>query len=93
MLGKNKKSFISTNSKKLWDTIKVMTNMNTKSNSLITNDDLRKANELNDVYLRFDTQDCTLEWREALKSLVTEDTSDRVIVDPQKVCLIFSQLY
>lgn len=75
------------NSKKLWDTIKVMTNMNTKSIRLITNDDLRKANELNDSYLRFHTQDCTPEWREA-----SEDTSDRVIVDPQKVCSIFSQL-
>ncbi|XDV21520.1 hypothetical protein PO909_026611 [Leuciscus waleckii] len=69
-----------------------MTNMNTKVNRLITNDDLRKANELNDFYLRFDTQNCVLECREALDSLVIENTSDRIIVDQQKVCSIFSRL-
>ncbi len=61
--------------------------MNTNRNHLITNDDLRKANELNEFYLRFETQECALEYREALESLVIQDTPDRIIVDPQKVCL------
>lgn len=66
--------------------------MNTKGNHLITYDDLGKANKLM-TQVRFGTQDCALECREALESLVIENTSDRVIVDPQKVCLIFSRLY
>ncbi len=36
--------FTSTSSKKLWDTIKVMTNMNTRHKHLCTNNDLEKAN-------------------------------------------------
>ncbi len=78
--------FTSTSSKKLWDTIKVMTNMNTRHKHLCTNNDLEKANELNEFYLRFDIQDHSQEGMYFPETSVSEDTSFRVIIDPQKVC-------
>ncbi len=35
-----------------------------------------KAIELNDFCLRFDAQECSLECRDVLESLIIEDTSD-----------------
>ena len=47
-------TFMSMDSKKLWDSMKVITNMNTTKKRLNTNDDLGKVNELNNFFLRFE---------------------------------------
>lgn len=53
--------------------MKVITIMNTNRKHLITNDDLQKANELNDFFLRFETQDFSLECNNVLETISTTD--------------------
>lgn len=81
--------FIFNNPKRLWDSMKAITNMNTTRNPLITNDDSYKANELNDFYCRFETQDFTLEGNNPLESIPTSDPSSRLVVDPHKIQSLF----
>lgn len=45
--------FTTMNSKKLWDSMKAITNMEPSKMHIYFTDDLQKANELNDFYLRF----------------------------------------
>lgn len=65
------------------DCMKVITNMNTNRKCLITNNDLQKANELNDFYLRFKTQDFSLQCINVLET--TTDSSFRLLVDTHNI--------
>lgn len=49
-------SFCTSNTRKLWETMKFVTNMNPAKKHITTLDSLQRANELNDFYLRFETQ-------------------------------------
>lgn len=42
------------NPKQLWDSMKSITNMHPSRNSVSVLDDLQKANDVNNVYLRFE---------------------------------------
>ncbi len=71
-----------TQSKKLRDTIKAMTNMNTRHKHIFTNNDLEKTNELNEFCIWFGTQDYTQEGMHFPETFVSEDISFRVMIDP-----------
>lgn len=43
------------NAKRPWDSIRGMTNMDTKRKAVFANDEITKANELDDFYLRFES--------------------------------------
>lgn len=49
-------SFISMDTKQLWNSIKHMINMNSSRAQLSSLDDLRRADDLSDFFLRFETQ-------------------------------------
>lgn len=78
-------NFASMDSKKLWVSMKAATNMTTHRKCLITCDDLSKSNELNDFFLRFDTQDFSLECNNVLQSITTVEPCSRLVVDPLKI--------
>ena len=67
-------SFQTSNMKKLWDTMKTVTNMNPEKKQIIALDEQQKSNELNDFYLRFDSQDFSLECNNILQSLPDSDS-------------------
>ncbi|KAK0136698.1 hypothetical protein N1851_027145 [Merluccius polli] len=67
-------TFMSMDSKKLWDSMKAITNMNTTKKRLTTDDDLGKANELNDFFLRFENHDFSVESNNVMGTILT-DTS------------------
>ena len=64
-----------------------MTNMDTKKKRIISMDEKHKANELNDFYLRFETQDYSMERNAALEFI--SDPSVRMVIDPHKIQSIF----
>jgi len=85
------RQFSTGNSRKMWDAMKAVTNMETNSQLINTSDDLQKANELNDFYLRFQTHDFSDKCRSVIGSLM-DDMGSRLIIDSSKVQLLFRQL-
>ena len=80
----------SMNSKGLWDFMKKITNMNSNRNQIVTLDEFACANELNEFFLRYDTSS-----QESVDSnfdfIPLCNTSNRIIIDPLQVKLIFSK--
>lgn len=70
------------NNKGLWDHMKKITNMNSNRSPIVTLDELVKANELNDFFLRHDT--VSLEENFNTDSIKC-NVFDRLIIDPQQV--------
>lgn len=62
-------SFTAMRSNKLWDIMKAITNMATAKKCLSTSDDLQKACELNDFYLRFEIQDFSSEHMDVFETI------------------------
>ncbi|KAK0150330.1 hypothetical protein N1851_008575 [Merluccius polli] len=59
---------------------------------LITCDELSKANKLNDFFLRFDTQNFSLECNNVLQSITTADPCSGLVVNPLKIQSLFSHV-
>lgn len=74
----------SSNTKKLWDSIRGMTNMDTKRKTLFAHNVTERANELNNFYLRFET-DSFRECCAVLKDVICNVDEDRTGIDPQSV--------
>lgn len=74
-------NFSTMNSKELWDTMKAITNMTPAKKTLCTSDDLQKANELNDFFMRFETQDFSSECTDILETISATDQDERVVID------------
>ena len=79
----------SMNSKGLWDHVKKITNMNSNRNPIVSLDELAKANELNDFFLRHDTLFPEQDFN--INSVECND-HERLIIDPQQVQLVFSKV-
>lgn len=76
--------------KKLWDTIRDMTNMKSERKPIGAYNEIQKANELNDWFMRFETdtwKDCT----EAIRTLTCSD-SERILIDLDFVIKVFKRL-
>ncbi len=86
-------SFNTSNTRKLWETMKLVTNMNPAKKHITTVDNLQRANELNDFYLRFEAQNDLDDCHSLLQSL--SDTKDIpwVEVDPRDVQHLFRCLH
>ena len=88
-------SFGSGDNRKLWDCMKNITNMNTQRKQITSLDDKAKANELNDFFLRFETDDFSNEGAHALETISARDFTDkpkRLEIEPRQVCNIFSKV-
>ncbi len=79
------------NSKNMWNTMKVVTNMEPSKPLICVKDDFAKANELNGFYLWFEMQDFSDECNLIVDSLVY-DVDTRLEVDSSQVQLLFCQL-
>lgn len=77
--------------KKLWDTMKTMTYMNTDKKHLITMNDEECAKNLNDFFLRFDSQN-ECDFATAVNINYLNDIYSFKI-DQQSVQAIFGPLY
>ena len=76
------------NSKRLWDSIRGMTNMEAKRKPLFAQDETLKANALNNFFMHFETDnimDCS-----AVLENVTCNVKDRIYIDPHAVTKVFS---
>ena len=71
--------------------MKAITNMNTTKKRLSTDDDLGKANELNDFFLRFENHDFTVQSNNVMGTILT-DVSSRIIIDPLRIQSIFKHV-
>lgn len=70
--------------------MKAITNMNPSKKHLITLDDSKMTNDMNNFYLRFDTQDFSVDGYRELDSLHTIDNApDRLWIDPLRVKRLF----
>lgn len=76
-------NFQTMNTKKLWDSMKSITNMNPSKKPLHATDELAKANELNAFYKRFEICDFSVECSDILDSIATD--VDRLEIDPETV--------
>ena len=81
------------NTKRLWDCMRNITNMNPNRKQIVTMDDLTRANELNDFFLRFDIESSA----KGLEGFNFEfipscNASNRIRIDPQQVQCIFSKV-
>ena len=83
--------FTTMNSRKLWDSMKAITNTEPSKRHISATDDVQKANELNDFYLRFQSHDFSNQFNIVLDSL-TDDLSTRPEVENHKVQSLFPQL-
>lgn len=77
--------------KKPWASMKSVTNMTTLKKDLATHVEQSKAGELNYFFMRFDTQDYSLECNNVLQSLTT-DPYPRLVVDHFNIQSLFSQV-
>lgn len=78
--------------KKLWNSIRQMTNMDTKRKPLTAQNELLRANELNDFYMRFNTDNvsnCTA----VLNNVRCEMNTDRILIDPHAVKKVFKTMH
>ncbi len=62
-------SLYTSNTRTLWETMKLVTNMNPAKKHITTLDNLQRANELNDLYLRFGAHNYLEECHSILQSL------------------------
>ncbi len=85
------KDFQTMNSKRLWDSMKIATNMKLTEKSLHVTDELAKANELNNFYKRFDNYDFSAECDMVLDSIATDD-ADRLEIDLKTITKVFKQV-
>lgn len=67
--------------KRLWDLIRGMTNTDTKRKAVFANDEITKANVLNDFYLLFEC-DNQGECREILEEVNCNVHGHRIWIDP-----------
>ena len=65
------RTFSSIDTKSLWDSMKSITNMKSNRIQLSTMGDQRRADELNNFFLRFKTQDLSQKGAEALDTMTT----------------------
>ncbi len=80
----------STDNKKLWDSLKKITNMTSKKD-IVTSNETDKANALNDFFLRFDSKSFfPLELSETLDHLCS--SSNCVRSDPSEIQTIFRKV-
>lgn len=71
--------------------MKAVTNMELSRPHIGTNNNLQKANELNDFYLQFQAHDFSVECKSVIGSL-TDDMGTKLEVDFSRVQLLFQQL-
>ena len=72
--------------------MKSVTNMNPVKKQIITLDEHQKSNELNDFYLRFDSQNFSQECDRVLQSLPDTDDTCCLEVDPTSIRRLFSRV-
>ena len=77
------------NSKKMWESMKAMTNMAPAKKGLCVSNEKEKANELNNFYARFESTDFLQEQKIALESVPT-DSDLRIILDQDDVQRTFA---
>lgn len=65
--------------------MKAITNMTTGKKCLSTPNDLQKANELNDFFLRFEAHDFSSKCDNVLKSICVIDQDAIKLIEPTKV--------
>lgn len=83
-------SLLTSNTKKLWDTMKSVTNMSPAKKQITTLDEQNKSNELNDFYLRFDLENFPHECDRVMQPLPETNTISWLEVDPLSVQRLFS---
>jgi len=69
-----------------------ITNMTPAQKRISTPDDLQRANELNDFYLRFETQDFSFKGKNILETITATEQDVRLVVEPKVVGLHFKNL-
>lgn len=79
------------NTRKLWASVRTMTNMKSTKKPFHAVDELSTANELNRFYKRFETQDFSAECNSALENIST-DWMDRFLIDPKEVETVFKNV-
>ena len=72
--------------------MKAITNINTIKKRFSTDDDLGKANEMNDFFLRFENHDFSEECNNVMGTILT-DASHMIIIDPHRIQFIFERVY
>lgn len=73
------------NTRKLWETMKLVTNMISAKKHFISSDNLQRANELNNFCLRFEAHDGLKECQSILQALPDTKDTPWVEIDPQDV--------
>ena len=76
------------NTKKLWDSIREMTNMKSERKPIFALDENVKANELNDFFMRFEcdtSQGCC----DVINGLICDTVNDRFEISIDTVCKVF----
>ncbi len=82
------------NTKKLWNSIRQMSNMDTERKLLSYLNEIARANELNNFYLRFDTDnDNAKECMAVLENVICDMNSDRILIEPHAVPKVFKTIH
>jgi len=85
------KELADSNTKTIWDSIRKMTNMDIKKKSLFAHNEIAKANELNNFYMRFNsdnTRDCAA----VLENVFCNVDLDRIVIDLHTVTKVFKNM-
>ena len=80
------------NIKRLWDSIRKMTNMEPNRKTMAAQNESAKANELNDFFMRFETN-TVKECCDVINALPCTGDSDRIIIDPGSVTKVFKTMH
>ena len=76
------------NTKKLWDSIRQMTNMDTKKKPIFAQNEVARANELNEFYMRFNSDNGS-ECAAVLDNVICDVNRDRIVLELHFVTKIF----
>ena len=79
------------NIKRLWNSIRKMTNMEPTRKPMVAQNECTKANELNDFFMRFET-DSVDKCYDVLNALPYSGVDDRIIIDPGSVTKVFKSM-
>lgn len=90
--GSIEKDFNANNTKKMWDTMKSITNLNPARKALHSTDDSFMANELNNFYLRFDTQELFHECDNVISTIPVGGDTQKIDIDHTEVLKLFKRL-
>ena len=79
------------NTKRLWDSIREMTNMKSERKPIFALDEGARANELNDFFMRFEC-DTSQGCHDVIDELNYDAINDRMVIDQDTVCKVFKNI-